>query len=75
MEFPSKREKPKPMRDYTWRDYGISKARYNALKEICQRGEYPSLTRSAAHTAAPEIEEYILLSVRENISYDGLERL
>lgn len=75
LDAPPKREKHKPMRDYTWRDYGISKARYNTLKAICQRGEYPSLTRSAAHTAAPEIEEYILLSVRENLSYDGLERL
>ncbi len=63
----------KLIRDYTWQDYGISKKRYKELKELCQSGEYASLVRSAAHTAALDIEEYIYLSATKNMSYRALE--
>ncbi len=40
---------------------------------MCQSGKYANLVRSAAHTAAPDIEEYIYLSVMKNMSYRALE--
>lgn len=55
--------------------YGISKGRYRQLKEYIRSGRYDSLASSAAHTANKDIEEYILLSVKENLSYEGLQRL
>jgi len=67
------RKHKKPIRDYTWQDYGISKARYRELRDICQSGEYETLVRTAAHTAAPDIEKYIFLSVVKNKSYRALE--
>ncbi len=63
----------KLIRDYTWQDYGISKARYKELKELCQSGKYASLVRSVAHTVAPDIEGHIYLSVTKNMSYRALE--
>ncbi len=67
------RKHKKLIRDYTWQDYGISKKRYRELKELCQSGKYSSLVRSAAHTAAPDIEGYIYLSVTKNMSYRAFE--
>ncbi len=67
------RKHKKPIRDYTWQDYGISKKRYKELKEMCRSGKHASLARSAAHTAAPYIEEYIYLSVTKNMSYRALQ--
>lgn len=55
--------------------YGISKARYRQLKEYIRSDSYDSLASSAAHTANKDIAEYILLSVKENLSYEGLQRL
>lgn len=63
----------KLIRDYTWQDYGISKKRRKELKEMCQSGKYASLVRSVAHTAAPDIEGYIYMSVTKNMSYRALE--
>ncbi len=40
---------------------------------MCQSGEYASLARSAAHTAAPDIEGYIYMSVTKNVSYRAIE--
>lgn len=67
------REQKKQIRDYTWQDYGISKVRYRELRDICRSGKYAYLVRSAAHTAAPDIEGYIHLSVTKNMSYRALE--
>lgn len=55
--------------------YGISKERYRQLKEYIRSGRYDSLASSSAHTANKDIAEYILLSVKENLSYEGLQRL
>ncbi len=65
--------KKKLARFITWDDYGISKDRYKELCTLCRSDEYATLARSAAHTANKDIEKYILLSVRENKSYEGVE--
>ena len=46
--------------------------RYNQLVEYIRSGRYASLASSAAHRANEMIAEYILLSIRENKSYDAL---
>jgi len=68
-----KSQHKKLIRDYTWQDYGISKARYRELRDLCRSGKYDALVRSAAHRAAPDIEQYIYLSVVKNKSYRALE--
>ncbi len=45
------------------------------MKEYIQSGKYASLVSRADYTANEMIAEYILLSVTQNISYDGLEKL
>lgn len=56
----------------TWEDYGISKERYKELKEYICSGIYVSAATIAAYEANKNIAEYILLSVKENKSYDDL---
>lgn len=68
---PQYQSAPRHSRKY----YGISKGRYRQLKEYIRSGRYASLASSAAHTANKDIAEYILLSVKENLSYEGLQRL
>lgn len=58
---------------YSWEHYGISKQRYVELKTAVQSGRYASLALSAAYAANKNIAEYILLSVMENKSYEGVE--
>lgn len=65
--------KAKNLRAASWEQYGISEKRYHELKEMCQSGKYDDLVRAAAHTAAPDIEEYIYLSVTKKMSYRALE--
>lgn len=60
---------------HSWQHYGISKERYRQLTEYIQSGRYTSVARQAAHTANKTIAEYILLSAKENKSYDALEKL
>lgn len=60
---------------YSWEYYGISKERYRQLTEYIQSGRYASLASQVAHTANKDIAEYILLSVKKNLSYEGLRRL
>lgn len=60
---------------YPWDYYGITKERYKQLTEYIHSGKYESIATQAAHTANKDIEKYILLSVKENLSYDGLQRL
>lgn len=57
---------------HSWQHYGISKERYRRLTEYIRSGRYASVARQAAHRANEMIAEYILLSVRENKSYDAL---
>ena len=60
----------------TWEDYGLrEKKRRDQLVEMAQSDEYAEIARNCAHIAAPEIETYILLATKENLSYEGLERL
>lgn len=60
---------------YSREHYGISKWRYMQLKEYIRSDRYASLASSAAHASNKDIAEYILLSVKENLSYEGLQRL
>lgn len=60
---------------HSWKYYGIDKKRYNQLVEYIRSGRYASLASSVAHRTNEMIAEYILLSVKENLSYDGLRRL
>lgn len=57
---------------HSWKHYGITKERYRQLTEYIQSGRYASLASQAAHTANETIEEYILLSITQNKSYDAL---
>lgn len=57
---------------HSWRHYGITKERRKQLTDYIQSGRYASLASQAAHTANETIAEYILLSVKENKSYDAL---
>lgn len=66
-------KRPKLVRFFTWEEYGISKERYAELQELCQSHKYDDTARSAAYQANKDIAEYILLSVRKNLSYEGVE--
>lgn len=57
---------------HSWEYYGISKARYKQLTEYIRSDIYASVESQAAHRANEMIAEYILLSVKENKSYDAL---
>lgn len=57
---------------HSWQYYGIIKERYRQLTEYIQSGRYAALASQAAHRANETIAEYILLSVKENKSYDAL---
>ncbi len=67
------RGRKKLIRNYTWQDYGISKARYREMRDMCRSGEYDDLVLQTAHKTAPDIEKYIYLSVVKNKSYRALE--
>lgn len=68
---------PKPQRKkaprYPWEHYDIDEKRYKELTAMIRSGKYTSLASSAAHSADTEIAEYILLSVMEKRSYEGVE--
>lgn len=66
-------EKKKLTRLFTWQDYGITRERYHELKELCQSGKYDDVARSEARRANEIISEYILLSVKKNLSFEGVE--
>lgn len=66
-------EKKKLTRLFTWQDYGITKERYDELKALCQSGKYDDVARSEARRANEIISEYILLSVKKNLSFEGVE--
>lgn len=60
---------------YSLEHYGISKERHRQLTEYIQSNRYASVARQAAHIANKYIEEYLLLSVTENLSYDELQKM
>lgn len=66
-------EKKKLTRNVTWNDYGITHDRLRELKELCQSGKYDDVARSEARRANEIISEYILLSVKKNLSFEGVE--
>ena len=57
----------------SWKDYHISRERYIELRNAVRSGEYDDMARLAADTANKSIAEYILLSVKEKRSYEGVE--
>ncbi|RKI44216.1 hypothetical protein D7V86_03845 [bacterium D16-51] len=58
---------------HSWEHYGITKERYRQLTEYIQSGRYDPLVSLAAYTANETIAEWVLLSVKENKSYDALK--
>ena len=52
--------------------YGLTDERVEELEKLIQSGRYASLASQAAHTANETIAECILLSAKENKSYDAL---
>lgn len=57
----------------SWDKYGINRERYIELRTAIRSGRYTDLVKSAAYTANESIAEYILLSVIQNKSYEGVE--
>lgn len=60
---------------HSWQYYGISKERYRQLTEYIQSGRYAAIVSQAAHRANEMIAEHVLLSITQNLSYEGLEKL
>lgn len=57
-----------------WKEYGLENKEYRKwLKEMAQNPEYAKIARNCAHIAAPEIEEYIYLSVTKNLKFEAIE--
>lgn len=69
-----KAEKKKNIRA-SWEAYGISPERLDELMMVVISGEYEAMVFSAAHRANETLAEYILLSIKKNLSYEGLEKL
>lgn len=57
----------------TWKDYGITRERLKELKKLCCLPENAAQTLCAAHRASEMLSEYILLSVKKNLSFEGIE--
>lgn len=57
----------------SWQDYGITQERVDELVEIVRSGEYDDVALSAARMADEKAAGHILLSVKEQLSYDYLE--
>lgn len=73
--LPSQEPKREPAPRKSWEEYGLGdRERRTELRNLAQSSEYAEIARNCAHIAAPEIEGYILLSVTENLSYEGIEK-
>lgn len=57
----------------SWGDYGITPERLNELTEIVRSGKYDAMVLSAACRADKMAAGHIILSVKENASYEALE--
>ena len=70
---------PEPMYQkvprYSWQHYGINKERFRQLTEYIQSGRYGYLALRAAYRADKIAAGHILLSIKRNLSYEGLEKL
>ena len=51
-------------------EFGIDGTRLNELQEIVRSRQYDDLVESAALKTGKDVSEYILMSVRENMSFD-----
>lgn len=59
----------------SYADYGITPQRLEELMMIVRSGKYDQLVQAAAHEANETLAEYILISIKQNLSYEGLEKL
>lgn len=66
---------PKKAPRHSWQYYGITRQRYKELAALIRSGKYASLASSAAHTANEMLSGYILCSIIEKRSYEGVEWL
>lgn len=57
----------------SWADYGITPERLNELIEIVRSGKYDAVVFSAARKADESAAGHIIMSVKENASYEALE--
>lgn len=60
---------------HSWEYYGITKPRFRQLTEYIQSGRYGYLASQAAYRADKIAAGHILLSIKRNLSYEGLEKL
>lgn len=60
---------------HSWQHYGITKERYRQLTEYIQAGRYAFIASQAAYAANKDVAEHIILSIKKNLSYEGLEKL
>lgn len=71
-----RKETYRPAPRASWEEYGLGdKKRREELTGMMRSPEYAEIARNCAHIATPEFCRYILLSAKENLSYEGLERL
>lgn len=71
--FETKQQQSKSSPRHSWEYYGIDKKRYNRLVEYIRSGIYDTLASHSANMANKTISGHILLSVKENKSYDALK--
>lgn len=57
----------------SWEDYNISPQRLNELVEIVKSNKHDAVVLSAAHRADEKAAGHIIMSVKENASYEALE--
>ena len=57
----------------SYRDYGITPERLNELIEIVKSNKHDAVVLSAAHRADEKAAGHIIMSVKENASYEALE--
>lgn len=55
--------------------YGLTDERVGELAKMIQSGQYASIASSIAHTVDNDSAEYILMSIKKNLSFEGLEKL
>lgn len=56
----------------SYAEFGIDETKLNELQEIVRSGRYDDLVESAAVKVGEDVSEYILMSVRENMSFDRM---
>ena len=66
-------KKEKRKRLVSYKEYNIEKNRYKKLRKMCTMEKYNDIVQRIAYETNKEIAEYIILSVREKISYDNFD--